>query len=259
MSELLVSVKNKSEAIIALEAGTDILDIKDPNNGSLGMANAATIQSIINLIPLDYPVKTSIALGELDDWPKKENSITAPIPHYLNEATFLKVGPGQSKNLNHWFDNLLDFVLDFRQAGIDRPAWIAVLYAENLQETLFKESTNSQIDQLALNLNENDFAGLLIDTGNKSEGNLCSHVNIEQLKLITKSLKSQNLLCSLAGRLSIEDIGNLIEQKITPDYYAVRSAVCSKNNRQLKIKQSKVQELKNLLTNRRVFCADRIH
>ena len=36
MTQLLVSVKNVEETFIALDAGVDIIDLKDPANGALG-------------------------------------------------------------------------------------------------------------------------------------------------------------------------------------------------------------------------------
>jgi uncharacterized protein (UPF0264 family) len=44
--QLLVSVRNAAEAQAALAGGCDILDIKEPSRGSLGMADAPTIAAI---------------------------------------------------------------------------------------------------------------------------------------------------------------------------------------------------------------------
>src|SRR5579872_3508444 len=44
---LLVSVRNLAEAESALAGGCDILDIKEPAHGAMGMADVATIAAIV--------------------------------------------------------------------------------------------------------------------------------------------------------------------------------------------------------------------
>ena len=39
MTGLLVSVRSASEARVALAAGVDVIDVKEPNRGSLGAAS----------------------------------------------------------------------------------------------------------------------------------------------------------------------------------------------------------------------------
>ena len=50
MTQLLISVKNVEETLIALEAGVDIIDLKDPENGALGALDIATSKSILQVI-----------------------------------------------------------------------------------------------------------------------------------------------------------------------------------------------------------------
>lgn len=242
MLGLLVSVKNRAEATAAVTGGTDILDIKDPNNGALGMASLKTIGSILEQFEQNQSIRTSVALGELEDWPAAK-----PIPSSLNHTDYLKIGPGQSTDLDQWFENLLNIVHRFRSAGIEYPDWIAVLYAETLPGRFFNQPEKNPITELTAKLKKNEFAGLLIDTVDKKNGSLRSHLSDAQLREITAELHSQNLLCSFAGRLSFAEIDLLLQKKVYPDYYAVRSAVCTANNRQAEVEQGKVQRLKELL------------
>ena len=43
MTELLISVRNPSEALTALEGGADWIDVKEPDNGALGKASNETL------------------------------------------------------------------------------------------------------------------------------------------------------------------------------------------------------------------------
>ncbi len=242
MSGLLVSVKNNSEALAAIQGGTDILDIKAPDHGPLGMADAETIQNILDICEQHQSLKTSAALGELEEW-----SVSRQIPIYLDRLNYLKVGPGNSENLDDWFDKLVQLKTRFQHAGIHHPRWIAVLYADQKPGTILFQSQQPQLEELAIRLKEHNFAGLLIDTAQKQNGSLRTHFNGDQLGKLTTVLQSQQLLCSLAGRLTFQDIETLIKQSILPNYYAVRSAVCNGGDRQSNVECKKVQELKRQL------------
>ena len=68
---LLVSVRGVAEARSALSGGCDILDVKEPSHGPLGMADVQTIAEILHDVragqtPCEIPV--SAALGEVADW-----------------------------------------------------------------------------------------------------------------------------------------------------------------------------------------------
>ncbi len=242
MPGLLVSVKNGPEAIEAIRGGTDILDIKDPNRGPLGMAEPETIQNILDICEQHKSIKTSAALGELEDWPDSRL-----IPDCLNRLDYLKVGPGQCEHLEVWFENLLQLRTRFQNAGINHPHWIAVLYADQKPGTLLDLPRQLQLELTAFKLCAYSFAGLLIDTAQKQNGSLRTHFSDNFLLKIIKSLHFGGRLCSLAGRLTFQDIETLIKQSILPDYYAVRSAVCNEGDRQSNVECKKVQELKRLL------------
>jgi uncharacterized protein (UPF0264 family) len=64
--QLLVSVRDVAEAEAALAGGADIIDIKEPRRGALGMADAAMIAEIVACVDRRVPV--SAALGELREW-----------------------------------------------------------------------------------------------------------------------------------------------------------------------------------------------
>src|SRR5262249_22620047 len=70
---LLVSVRSKLEALRAIDGGAQIIDIKEPSKGSLGMANINVINDIASMDQfvsdsLAVPNPLSVALGELSKW-----------------------------------------------------------------------------------------------------------------------------------------------------------------------------------------------
>ncbi len=50
MTQMLASVTSKAEALLALEWGADIIDLKNPNDGALGALPLATIREVVKAI-----------------------------------------------------------------------------------------------------------------------------------------------------------------------------------------------------------------
>src|SRR4051812_39902678 len=63
MPGLLVSVRSPQEALAALAGGADIIDVKEPANGSLGRAEDDVIRAVVDVVAGRRPV--SAAMGEL--------------------------------------------------------------------------------------------------------------------------------------------------------------------------------------------------
>ena len=61
-TQLLVSVRSAAEALTALEGGVAVIDIKEPDRGSLGRADTEVIHAVIQAVGGRCPV--SAALGE---------------------------------------------------------------------------------------------------------------------------------------------------------------------------------------------------
>ncbi|MCY2963839.1 MAG: hypothetical protein NT069_09370, partial [Planctomycetota bacterium] len=93
---LLVSVRSATEARAALEGGCDILDVKEPSRGPLGMADLSVIREIASAAQSLYPtVSLSVALGEARDWPPG-----CDFPELPDPVRIVKAGvAGISRNL----------------------------------------------------------------------------------------------------------------------------------------------------------------
>ena len=62
---LLVSVRNATEALAAVQGGADLVDVKDPNAGSLGAAPIKDFHKIHTAVSGERPV--TAALGDAND------------------------------------------------------------------------------------------------------------------------------------------------------------------------------------------------
>jgi (5-formylfuran-3-yl)methyl phosphate synthase len=127
--QLLVSVRNGDEARLALAGGCDILDVKEPSRGSLGMADAAQIEDVLHAArggPTAVPV--SIALGDAVDWinPRRP-SLSDELAHGAGQ-TFLKLGTAGLADEPDWPDR---WGAARRRLTDDAgPRWIMVGYAD---------------------------------------------------------------------------------------------------------------------------------
>ncbi|HLQ45762.1 MAG TPA: (5-formylfuran-3-yl)methyl phosphate synthase, partial [Planctomycetaceae bacterium] len=98
---LLVSVRDVCEAESALAGGCDILDLKEPKNGPLGMIPVADISKIVESVrKLSKTVPISIALGELSNWDNLKK-----VPKLPAGVTYLKVGTAKVGKDANWPDH----------------------------------------------------------------------------------------------------------------------------------------------------------
>ena len=74
LPKLLVSVRSADEASIALESGADIIDLKEPNYGSLGPVTLELADKISREMGQKIPL--SIAMGELSQSGASNGSTT---------------------------------------------------------------------------------------------------------------------------------------------------------------------------------------
>jgi uncharacterized protein (UPF0264 family) len=85
---LLVSVVDADEARAAAAANADIVDVKNPGEGSLGAPSPAVIEGVRAAVPGHLPV--SAAIGDMPDLPG--TAALAALGAARSGAAFVKVG-----------------------------------------------------------------------------------------------------------------------------------------------------------------------
>jgi uncharacterized protein (UPF0264 family) len=206
---LLVSVRSGEEAFTALEGGADVIDVKEPNRGSLGAADMSSIRDVVRAVNGRAPV--TAAMGELVDLVATHNgsgSSTVPIG-----VSLFKTG------LSHC-DASIDWPAAWKRV-IDanpnsRP--VAVVYAD---WRAAQSPTPSDVLAAAVKF---ECPALLIDTWNKSTGSLFDHWPADDLREFLSQVRARNISVVLAGSLTEE--GVRLAARLRPDLIAVRSAVC---------------------------------
>lgn len=231
---LLVSVRNLEEARIARAAGGDLIDLKEPRHGSLGMAEPAVAAEIAAEMPES---QLSLALGELADWNDHQS-----IPGIPSAFRFLKLGLSHQAHNPGWKQDWIRL----RQAvdkHSDRPfGWIAVIYADS------PAARSPDPEEMIEAARTTHCAGVLFDTWTKAGGSLIDHIPIESLASYIEAIHAAGMLAALAGSVREEHLPEL--RPLGAEIIAVRGAVCRGHDRTAGIDAAAILRFKQLLESR---------
>ena len=232
MTGMLASVSNSNEAQIALEESVDIIDLKDPAHGTLGAVTTEIALDIVELVSGQCLVSATIG-----DLPMQATLIGQAISTMASTGVdIIKVG---------MFDELTDDVI----AVIKEQAINGARCEDDMQFSIvIVLFVDKRLDlELISVLAAAGVRGVMLDTADKSKGNLRTHMREKEIKEFVEQAKSYGLLTGLAGSLSIGDIAPLLE--LAPDYLGFRGALCQDNCRTQLIDSSAVRKVRSLVTN----------
>jgi hypothetical protein len=241
MPRLLVSVRDACEVRAAVRGGAAIIDVKDPDAGSLGRpsiesmtASAAQLQQ---LVP-DGSVQFSIALGELREWlPPAGNLPVESIATALSKCSvsFAKLGlagvcRGPSSD-DRWIADWLSVRCCLPQV----PHWVAVAYVDA------ERAGAPAVQRVAEAAITSQCSVLLLDTWRKDASTLTDWLPISQLRELRILTRRAGLQLALAGRIGPGHVEVL--QTCDPDVLAVRGSVCINGDRRQTVCEQRVREL----------------
>jgi len=236
---LLVSVVDPEEAQMAFAAGVDILDVKNPAEGSLGAPSPETVRRIRAVTPPHVPL--SVALGDLPNLPG-----TAALAAYGAArlgATYVKVGlwgvSTESEALT-----LLEAV---RSACAEFPdvRVIACGYAD-ADRLPHRPLAPLRLPAVARAAGVH---GCMLDTALKDGRRLWDFLSETDLRAFVEAAHRAGLLVALAGSLRAEDLPRV--RDLGADVVGVRSAACRGGHRSGPLDVERLQRLRALLPSRR--------
>ncbi len=235
---LLVSVRNADEALAAVRGGADIIDVKEPRQGSLGAASADALSEICRTLhQSDFAGPVSAALGELREIPQ---SISFPA-----QLTWVKAGLSHCQETN-WPSAWCDLQSRVGRQS-DATSLIAVAYAD-WQDC----SAPSPNDVIRLAMASNS-PGVLFDTFQKDGRHLLDHLTLSELRPLIDELHAAGLFVALAGSIGRDQLLELI--KLQPEIIAVRSAVCVGGRTGI-VNADRVAALRAALSPAKLVCDD---
>jgi (5-formylfuran-3-yl)methyl phosphate synthase len=224
MSGMLASVNSVAEAEIVLDAGVDIMDIKNPHAGALGALGTDSVKEIVEMV--NGVVTTSATIGDIkSDDPELLDSI---LEMAGTGVDYVKVGLFDDKPSSYFINTISDAA----NKGIKL---VIVLFAENYQ------GTDSIIP-----LFQSGIVGIMLDTKEKKGKDLLAILNITELQRFVEKSKEYELLTGLAGSLEFEDIEVLLS--LDSDYLGFRGALCSGNDRVKTINANQVKKIRDVIS-----------
>ncbi len=235
MTLLLISPRNIEEALSAIRGGADIIDIKNPEEGSLGANFPWIITQVRQAVPASIPI--SAAIGDFPDLPG--SAALAAFGALKAGADIIKVGLKGSRDMK----SATYFVKQVVRAvkSTNKSAKIAVCAYGDFERS-------GTIDPMLIPEIASECGGdiAMIDTAIKDGRPLTDFLQMEDLESFIKETHSHGLWAALAGSLGAGEVQAL--KPLNPDVIGVRGAACERGDRNNgSISENRVQQLKELL------------
>jgi len=236
--KLLVSVISKDETKTAMVAEADVIDVKNPAEGSLGAQPPPMIREISSIISSDIPC--SVTIGDAAD--KPGTYALAALGAASSGADWIKVGLlGFSEP-----DPAIHFLKTIQSSlntTFSKTKLFAVFYADwrDVQALPWNHATDV--------CRSAGLDGCVLDTYNKNGKDLFFYCAPEEIQQFVSDAKSAGLMTGLAGSIRLDHLETLIA--IDPYMVGVRTAICTDSIReQTGISGDKIQQFKKLLQSR---------
>ncbi|MEA4957881.1 hypothetical protein SDC9_29493 [bioreactor metagenome] len=232
---LLISPINNEEALESIEGGADIVDVKNPKEGSLGANFPWVIREIREMTPDDMLVSAT-----LGDVPYKPGTVSlAAMGALTSGADYIKVGLYGTSNYEEALEVMTNVVKTVKDNNPD-----AVVVASGYADAhRVGAVTPWDIPKVAKE-SGSDLA--MLDTAVKDGKTLFDYLDINELEKFVNETHSYGLKSALAGSVKKEQLKPLYD--IGCDVVGVRGAACTGGDRNTgKISRVAVAELKNLV------------
>lgn len=230
---LLVSVRSVAEAEAAIRGGCDILDVKEPNRGSLGMASPAVLQQITEYVRKHVPhILVTAALGEVCEY-QLADALEGLWPQ-MPALDLVKLGTAELAATSTWQVTLRETREAISHKLDPGTEWVAVAYAD------WQLAAAPSPDEVISEAISAPCRGVLFDTYEKSDRRLLDWISITDLQQAATRLHAQGLFLALAGSLRREDLIHL--KDIPADIIAIRGAACVGGQRTDSIHEQAVRE-----------------
>ncbi|MFX1478975.1 MAG: (5-formylfuran-3-yl)methyl phosphate synthase [Promethearchaeota archaeon] len=234
--KVLVSVRSLEEVSPAMKGGADIIDLKNPNEGSLGAAFPWVIKELRNY---DKNMKLSVAIGDMPNLPGTA-SLSALGAAFCG-ADIIKVGLRGPQNEEDGLFLLKQVV----KAVKNYDPGILVVGAGYADSRNYNGIDPMKIPLVCKKAGTN-FA--MLDTLSKDGRTLFDFLNLTELESFVNEGHKLGLLCALAGSLKVEHIKTI--HQLGTDVIGFRGAACSENDRKLGVVTlDRVKKIMNTVKN----------
>ncbi len=232
--KLLISPKDEEEALEAIKGGADIIDVKNPKEGSLGANFPWVIKRIKEITPEDREV--SAAIGDFQNIPGTAS--LAALGAAVSGADYVKIG---LYGLNSEDDaiKLAGSVVKSVKGYNNKIRVVVAGYADFYRINSISPILIPKIGKKS----GADF--VMLDTAIKDDKKLFDHMSINKLENFVKDSHKYGISAALGGSLSESDVVPLC--RIGVDVIGIRGAACDGNDRfDGRIRAERVKKLKKI-------------
>jgi (5-formylfuran-3-yl)methyl phosphate synthase len=228
--KLLVSVTDAHEAHVAVEGGVDIVDVKNPAEGSLGAPHPGVIERVREVVPPGLPV--SAAIGDLPALPG--TAALAALGAARSGAAYVKVGLWGTSTV-HEAVAVLRAVGEAVDGGT---VVIAGAYADAERVPGGPLPPGAVVEAAR----RAGVGGCLLDTAVKDGRGLFEWLTPEALAAVVADGHSAGLEIALAGALQAEDLS--VIRATGADIAGVRAAACRDGGRTAPLDAGRIWRLR---------------
>jgi (5-formylfuran-3-yl)methyl phosphate synthase len=231
---LMISVISALEAREAMLGGAEILDVKNPSEGSLGAQSPRVIREIKKLSSNGTAI--SAAIGDMPNLPG--TAALAALGAAECGADYVKVGLYGPRSE----EEALILLREVQLAVVDYSTIIiAAAYAD------FRRAGTLNPDCLPRIAASAGIGGCLLDTAIKDTHNLFDFINPQTLCRLAEQAHDAGLLFGLAGALREQDLQTVLD--LGADVVGLRTAACRDYRRSGPLEAVRVQRLHQLSKN----------
>jgi (5-formylfuran-3-yl)methyl phosphate synthase len=209
-TRFLASVRDAAEATIALQAGADLIDFKEPSAGSLGAVDLTLLAKAVCFIA--GRTKTSATIGDLPMESERLRKAVSSVG--ATGVDYIKLGVFPDRRAKAAVAELAPVARDH--------SLILVLFADGMPE----------FDAVALAAAIGAH-GIMLDTMEKNGGSLLDHLEIGEIAQFVSRAREHGLIVGLAGSLKARHVAALLA--LRPSLLGFRSALCREGARETSI------------------------
>ena len=232
--KLLVSPRDVEEAKSVIRGNADIVDVKNPKEGSLGANFPWVIRSIKELVEKEggNGMELSAAIG--DFYYKPGTASLAALGAASVGADYIKIGLFKIKTREEAIDLLNGVVKAVK--GFDPTKKVVSAFYSDYKR--INSISPFEIEEIG---KEVEIDVSMVDTGIKDGKTTFEFLSEDELTTFVSESKALGLETALAGPFTFEDIPTL--KRIAPDILGVRGMVCG-GDRNAQVQEELVTELR---------------
>ena len=228
--KVLVSVVSLAEARIAIQGKADIIDIKNPSEGSLGAQFPWLIKEIIDEIR-GSGVLCSATLGDLPFLPGTAS--LAALGAAVCGADYIKAGLYGAGSYLEAYNMMKNIIRAVRMVN-ESALIVAAGYADAAR---FGGMDYKDLVRAAKDSGANV---VMVDTAIKDGKNLLDAMDRDQIREFVDLAHHAGLLVALAGSIKRKHLSDIVTPG--PDIIGIRGGVCENGDRTSGIVREKIEE-----------------